>query len=274
MRLSSFIYLFSFVFLISTVFSQTGSVEVEFSTGKGYSCISEEYTAYWQKIDTNERVNIFSDFKTTTGVCNDTVYSNNWCCPTGYHCVEGECLLPDTQYIADMCTSITDSFSCDYADSSFAINQVKNFGGVYSDVCSSGGSYNGFFDYAASSVCANVTICGCSWDSSANSGEGACALNISLERVCPNSQQIIGSCSWLEDTATDSCESEGSVIISYKASTEGSYPDLCADQQVSYPCSVSVQLPFFDGFNFILSFLLIAVVYFFYVKLNLRNKFK
>lgn len=265
-----FIYLFSFVFLISTVLSQTASVEIQFSTGKGYSCVSEEFVAYWQKIDTNERINIFSEFKTTTGVCNDTNYSDNWCCPIGYHCIEGECLLPDSQYVADMCTSITDSFSCDYADSSFAIKQVEKFGGEYLNVCSSGGSYSGFFDYDTSSVCANVTVCGCSWDSK----KMACVLNISLEKVCPTNQSFIGSCSWLEDSVTDLCDSEGSVTISYKSTKEGSYSDSCSDQQVSYPCSVSVQLPFFDGFNFILSFLLIAVVYFFYIKLNSGNKFK
>lgn len=245
--------------MISTVVAQTASYEFSFATGKGYSCVYTDTTAYWEKVDTKEQINIFYDMKSTTGVCNNITYSDAWCCPQGYHCISGECILPETAYAATVCTSIADQNSCNYAAPSFAIEQVSNFGAEYSDVCTSGGIYEGFFDSSSDSVCANVTECGCSWSLASKS----CVLNISLEKVCPTVDSAIGSCTWAENPngLQDMCESDGKVIISYLATKTADYSRACVDQTVSYPCSVSVQLPFFDSFGFILSALLIVCVY-------------
>jgi len=267
--LISVLFFFSF---ISFAVSQIGSAEVNFFTtdGGNYICNKTIYDAYWQNVATGERVFIHSLTQNTSGVCYNTTYSNSWCCPTNYNCQSGTCVQTDLEYEGDFCTRLPKAL-CNISSSVFASSLMDSFSGKYAGVCGSDSFYVGFWNGAE--VCANVTECACAWDNNL----GKCTLAFSEQTICGSEVLSSKTCSWSEnpDKKQNLCEVEGRLVVVYTASPEGisfSSGITCSDQEVSYPCSVSVQLPFFGGFSFLFSILGIIGIYFLYSKLNLVNK--
>ena len=111
-----------------------------------------------------------------------------------------------------------------------------------------------------------MTTCSCIWKSNAlGSGKGACSLTISEEKTCEGGGTAgLRNCSWVEDPSLteDKCADEGKIFIIYPATGVDVNGVPCVDQKVPYPCSVSVQLPFFDKFSFIFAALAIVGIYF------------
>jgi len=78
--------------------------------------------------------------------------------------------------------------------------------------------------------------------------------------LLPPNAPTLDTCYWAANEPVDKCSSsEQKISITYNAT--GTRED-CISQTVDYPCSVSVKLPFFDKFTFLLSILGIALVYY------------
>jgi len=249
-----FFYLFSFVYAQST-----GSVNVNFYTGSGaYLCERNSYSASWINVSNNAKIVIYNSTYNTTGLCNNTLFSSDFCCPKEYFCEKGACIPSKLEYSGDFCNSLTSNESCNTAPSSFATSAINSFGGMYVGICGSGSSFLGFFD--GISICSNVTSCGCVW----NSTTSKCTISLSQQKICNNGTITdLSSCSWSEepDLKEDLCYEQGKIVVGYSATGFLSSGVACTAQQVDYPCSVSVQLPFFDKFNFIFTVLAIVGIY-------------
>lgn len=240
-----------------------------FSTGsQGWSCNATTATAFWQN-DTNpsQIVWIYNGTYSSKNVCNDSQYSDNWCCPVGFvpylnSANKAECRIINTTIVD--CTGIDDEIFCNTANPWFAISLIESFGSNYAGICASSGSYVTYF--SGTDECTNYTSCGCTWDNALD----ICKASFTRETCCGTIDPLTGACqtnssstcSWSErpNSRQDLCGSdEGKIIIYYDA--VGSLDPLCVNQTIEYPCSVSVKLPFFNWFNFILTGLGIAVVY-------------
>lgn len=244
---------FGFVSAIS------GSTSVNFFTGVGaYSCDRTVSDAYWLNMSNNERTFIANTTYSTAGLCNNTIYSSDFCCPRDYICTNGECKPSDIEYPGDFCSTLKNNQSCNTAPAGFAVNTIDSFGGSYVGICGTGSSFV-TFSLTNLVFCSNVTSCSCVWDSTIS----RCTATVSKQRICSdNNTTELGSCAWSEEPSKKQnlCDAQGKVIVSFIAS---GFLDgvACADQTVEYPCSVSVQLPFFDKISFIFAVLAIAFIY-------------
>lgn len=250
--------------LIASLFSfvlaeDSGEVETSFLT-ENYECVADSSSAYWLSADGRSTSWVYNATYDSFGVCNDTVYSNSWCCPEGFECSNGQCSAGQLVGVGLRCSDIKTQDSCIHAPNEFAINWIEGLEPVenYATICSSEAEA-----YDVGSVfCANYTICGCVW----NETVAKCASGISFESACSDDNSTSTSCSWVEDRKEDQCSADvGQITIFYTANGEG---DLCVNQEQVYPCSVSVQLPFFDKFNFIFSALAIVGIYSFFRRGN------
>jgi len=260
--------LISLVFLSVIMFSfalaeTKGITQVSFSTGGDYNCQSGDFEAHWVKPSTGETVSIFNlnSNVNVSGECNNTLRSSEWCCPKNYRCTDGRCVVSSLLYVGDVCTTLTDNETCVTAPSSFATTLMDKFGPGYSGTCSSGNNLLGYLN-AQGELCSNLTICGCGWDSD----KKKCLLNVSEQNICGDDIISSSSCSWTEDSSKnqDLCETEGKIEIVYAATNTTGYNGqaVCLDKVIDYPCSVTVQLPFFNKFNFLFSVLAIVGIYF------------
>lgn len=249
------------IFIVSCVFAQTVTNEVSFYTGAGeYECVKNNFEASWRHISSGEIIFIFNSTSSTTGVCNNFSYNGEWCCPKNYECnSEGKCVQLDIKYSGDVCTTLSKE-ACNTSSNVFASSLMNKFDSKYLGMCGSG----------SFGVCTNITTCSCAWDEN----KKKCALLAVEKRVCLDGTISSANCSWVEDfdKGQDLCGTEGKLIVVYSATGESVDGKPCEEQRVEYPCTVSVQLPFFDKFTFILSVLAIVGIYFFYSKLNLTSK--
>jgi hypothetical protein len=244
---------FSFGFVSAT----TGSTSVNFFTGAGaYLCERTVSDAYWLNTTNNERIFISNTTYSAKGLCNDTKYSADFCCPKDYACTSGECKPTNLEYFGDFCNALLNNQSCNTAPASFAVSTINSFGGNFVGICGAGSSFVGFSPDGLI-FCSNVTSCSCVWAS------GKCTANVTKQTICSDGTTFISSsCAWSEEPSQKQnlCDEQGKIVVSYSASgyTEGV---ACEAQTVEYPCSVSVQLPFFDKFSFIFAVLAIACIY-------------
>lgn len=248
-----------------------GNTYVDFFTGsQGYTCVHDQYSAYWRNdlINPLDIVWIYNSTYSSEGVCYNSTYADDWCCPIGFAPFVNsggkyECATGSTGTISD-CTGITEQIPCDTANSALAFSIVEAGGTEYVGACSVPSWSDGY--------CTNLTFCSCVWNASAGGGKGLCSAQIKQESCCGSIDSETGvcehpnsdNCNWVEEPGTreDRCaDSTGQIIIHLRATgTSAIVP--CVDKLLVYPCSVSVKLPFFDKFSFILSGLAIAVVYF------------
>jgi len=267
-----FSVLFAF-FMIGFVNSASydGNTTLVFSTGtSGWSCNATTATAFWQN-DTNpsQIVWIYNSTYSSQNVCNDTQYADSWCCPVGFipyvnSVKKAECKVQNSTIID--CTGIKDELFCNTANSWYASSLIESFGTNYTGICSSSGTYVTYS--SGSNECTNYTYCGCVWNDTTN----LCKASLTKESCCGNINELTGACetfsstncSWSErpNSRQDLCgQDNGKIVIYYDATGSSVNNPLCVNQILEYPCSVSVKLPFFNWFNFVLTGLGIAVVY-------------
>ncbi len=249
----------AFVFSFGFVSAIVGSTSVNFFTGAGdYLCERTVSDAYWLNISNNERIFISNTTYSVEGLCNNITYSADFCCPKDYVCTDGECKPSNLEYFGDFCNALLNNQSCNTAPASFAVSTVNSFGGNFVGICGSGSSFVGF-SLNGLVFCSNVTSCSCLW----NSASSKCTTNVTKQTICSDGTTLLSSsCAWSEepDAKQNLCDEQGKIIVSYSAS--GFFEGVaCEAQTVEYPCSVSVQLPFFDKFSFIFAVLAITCIY-------------
>jgi len=250
-----FVFAFSFGFVSATV----GSTSVNFFTGAGdYLCERTASDAYWLNMSNNGRTFIANTTNSVPGLCYNLTYSSDFCCPKDYVCTSGECKPSNLEYIGDFCNALTNNQSCNTAPASFAVSTINSFGGNFVGICGAGSSFVGF-SLNGLVFCSNVTSCSCVW----NSGTSKCTTNVTKQTICSDGTTFpSSSCAWSEEPSQKQnlCDEQGKIVVSYSASglSEGV---ACEPQTVEYPCSVSVQLPFFDKFSFIFAVLAITCIY-------------
>lgn len=248
------------LFMFSFVAAQTmGSTDVTFFTGSGnYLCERTNSEAYWLNVSNNERTLIKNSTKSVSGLCNDTTFSTDFCCPKDSACVDGECVATKLEYLGDFCTALTNNQSCNTPPASFAVSTINSFGGSFVGVCGSGSSFIGFSPDGGITSCSKVTSCKCVWNNS------KCATSVAQQMICSNGTiTSLNTCLWSEepDAKKNLCDTEGKIVVYYSAIGADLGSISCIAQTVEYPCSVSVQLPFFDKFSFIFAILVIACLY-------------
>ncbi|MEI7719528.1 MAG: hypothetical protein WCI72_06670 [archaeon] len=258
---NKFIFGFLLVITLSLVAAQIGNTDVSFTTSSGdYICMNSNYEAFWMSVSSGTVINIINATYNSKGVCNDTQYSEDWCCPRNSQCVNGECIAYNSSYNGDVCSALSDPSTCNTASASFALSLMDLFSEEYNNTCGSSSSYLGYS--VGNEICANITTCSCAWDSS----KEACGLNVAQEAICGANIVSSTKCSWVENsTKTQNlCDTENKLVIIYDAVGEFTKNgnDLCKEQRVEYPCTISVQLPFFDKFSFIFAALAIVGIYF------------
>ncbi|MEK7147688.1 MAG: hypothetical protein AAB758_00145, partial [Patescibacteria group bacterium] len=117
--------------------------------------------------------------------------------------------------------------------------------------------------------CTNPSIsCFCTWDSS--DIEGVCGSQWNLLDEQGN---ILGSCEYTQDAGGDDC-SDGFLSYSWTASWNGggeSAENNCVNGQKTAECPAQIALPFFNGYNLLITILVIASIY---AVLILRDKHK
>ncbi len=189
-----------------------------------------------------------------TGNCS-LISQSDLCCPGGYTCnSSGRCVSGT----APGCGSINNSAECNNASSSVAYTYFNSLSG-YAGKCGPANSPTpGFFSSPVNLTCVNVTTCLCEW----NTATGKCGGTINPYLVCNGSSPgSYGKCTLTYNSTLDECSSAGKITVLYTATHIGS-PGYCNNTQTEYPCSASVQLPFFDSFSLILACLAIIGIYF------------
>jgi hypothetical protein len=260
------IALFISVLLFAPLFvsSETGGAGVTFFTGSDtYSCEKTSLEAHWKHNFNGETINIYNSTDKPLGLCNDTSYSDYPCCPTGFVCDSGKCVSTNLEYSGDFCALANNSQKCNVLPPSFAVNTFESFGGAFIGACGRGDNFVSVSSEEGIVVCSNLTACTCTW----NQTKSQCMPTMSEEMICSDGTVTrLNNCSWAEEPSEKQnlCETEGKILVTFKANPAGNVLSsgiACQDQQASYPCSVSVQLPFFGKFQFIASILLIAAIY-------------
>lgn len=245
-----FMSLFSFVLAEN----YDGEEGVTFYT-ESYTCEKNFISASWESSDLVSSVLIYNDSYSSVGVCNDTRYSESYCCPDGRECRDGRCELGLSGLPITSCFDMSQA-ACDSAPPEYAISLIESFdleGGSYSGICSGETIY---YD-----LCANTTYCKCLWDDDVD----LCTYAMINETYCEGFGYTNTTCEWYEvpDSKEDYCaETDGKIIVHYGVMGDSVANPLCVSQALEYPCSVSVKLPFFDKFSFIFSVLAIGLVYF------------
>jgi hypothetical protein len=228
-----------------------GSASTYFSTAE-WVCNSANSQAYWTTQGSSLQEPIYSSDKSIFGKCNMTVPYGKTCCPVGFACINGSCIVPPTGEIK-YCSDLPDEKSCNYTSDNLnlAKNWISTINITRAEQCND----------VDSTKCTS-TSCSCKWNASTKTCNSI--FEISQEGTCTTTPAT-GTCEWTQTSSEDHCgDSLGKMIITYTASgtLKAKNDPLCVNQVVEYPCSVSVKLPFFDGFTFIISTFGIALVYF------------
>lgn len=237
----------SISFVLSASYSSESGVSIV--TQSGYSCVKDDTSAYWTRV--GENITIFPNVTAGSvfGKCN---LSADWCCPNNYYCDDGHCVSNGT---LDMCFSF-DEDSCEGAGEEYAVAYIESLGENYTGVCSASNYFLGMDGYN----CVNASSCECAWDEE----NDVCVSELDLFGLCAGGISTYNnSCYWSEGSKEDKCESSGVLIVNYIVSGNGVGKNaLCVNQTKTYPCSVSVKVPFFDYKNFLISFLAVCFIYF------------
>jgi hypothetical protein len=241
-------------FVVGESLQGSGEARVSFSGGVG--CYSSSTLSYWI-IGSNETVfNSTGNVGNCSRYYNPSIVGSTGCCPTNYFC----------SLSSGQCSRTTQTGCAQYNTSDDCRNDVNrvadaSFESLYpslGDICRSQTSYQS----AMGNSCINFSICSCYW----NSTLSRCGPSINYSSLCQGGSSSSKVCNWLESSTENLCGSQGKIVVTYNASGDvGSLMPNgvnCSNIQTDYPCSASVQLPFFDKFSFILSLLAIVGVYF------------
>lgn len=262
MRKTLMICVIIFIFSLNLYFvegSYSGNTNTYVLTSV-YSCVRTDITSYWSHSNGSIE-QIYFNGSMTTGA-NATRYSDNlndYCCPNkySYNVSNGKCFKDDSNLI-NACADLETEVICEGAPDRVAYTIVESWNESDLGVC---GSIDSFVGIGGLS-CSNATSCMCSWDNSKN----VCKPTRKIEMYCgPDGSPYNKSCTWTEvraDSEEDECAKNGKMIINFIASGDAlGVESWCINQTKEYPCSVAVQLPFFDKTTLIVSILGVCLVY-------------
>ncbi len=251
-----FLYLFFLLFSLGFVSAASYYGESSVTLYGGTMCVSGSTFSYWSIDSLNETVYNSSG---NVGNCSkyyvSSVFGSSPCCPTGYDCSfsTGKCVSNSIT----SCAQYNSSESCNSAPLNIASSSVE------SQLSSPGlCTLQTNFIVSGEVSCVNASSCSCSWNSSTKK----CGNSLTNITSCSDSFNWNKTCNWEEAGVQNLCDSEGRISISYSASGSAIGLDWCKDMVKDYPCSASVQLPFFSFFNVLFSILSISFIYFFLIK--------
>lgn len=251
------LFLFSFNFVFATQIE--GSTQVSFSTA-GWSCVSNSASASWSFTNETMVTPIILPVVNASGsVGNCSKYAiennNRACCPTNNVCSMGNCSVTNNY---DQCYKITSRDACDSASADIGTRSVEGKNGNPVGICGKVVSYS-----LSGQSCANVTLCGCSWDSSTSK----CVASRNDKYNCSGTTTT-KTCNWVAGEPQNHCGDDLSkIIVDYNVTgTAVGTTTWCNPTSEEYPCAVSVKLPFFDLFNFAIVSMGIAIGYLFFRK--------
>jgi len=182
------------------------------------------------------------------------------CCPAGKKCSsDGSC-----KGYANYCWQYPDKSSCE-----LFLNYVPEKSATLA--CSIKQDY--VKNNITNQYCSNLTSCLCKWDSNSSK----CVEGINSTKVCWQinsngevediTNENYGECLWSTTGVVDNCNSSNEMVTKKKAlwvsknNAASNQPDWCKDTEVSYPCVITEQLPFFDKIGLIIAILLIIFAY-------------
>lgn len=253
------LFVFSALVLANFVFAETnlgsGSSTVTFSGGVG--CYSTGTLAYWI-IGSNETVfNSSGNVGNCSKYYDSSIVGSKKCCPVNYDCNlnSGQCSLNVAPLAG--CSRYNNSLECNSAPLDIAVASVQSLPGN-AGVCDPSSQVS--YPDPVRGTCLNYSICSCQW----NSSSSKCGSSLTRAFNCsgPGNENGRDTCNWIESGTVNLCDSEGKIVVSYTASGSALGQSWCKNTNSSYPCSASLKLPFFEGFNFVLALLAIACVYF------------
>lgn len=250
-------YLFLILFLFGISFisaaSIQGSTQVSFNTA-GWSCVSTSTNAYWSF--TNETISgLRIDVVNSSGAvgnCSKYVSQNNnrSCCPSNRVC--GSSGICDMGTTVNYCYDIKNRDSCESASLDIGKKSVESISGNPIGICGTQKSYT-----VSGQLCANVTNCGCYW----NSTVSKCVASRVDKYNCTGTVSS-SNCNWIAGNPEDHCgDALGKIFVDYTVSGSAVGQAWCNPSRAEYPCAVSVKMPFFDFFSFVLVSAGIAIVY-------------
>lgn len=263
-----------FVFSLNLYFvegSFSGSANTYVVTSM-YSCVATDTTSYWRH--TNGSIENIYFNGTMVQNANATKYfndSDDYCCPNkySYNVSSGQCFKDESNPI-NACADLETEETCEGAPNRVAYSIIESWNESDLGVC---GSVSDGFLIEGGAYCTNATSCMCSWDDQKN----VCKPKREIEMYCgPGNALYNKSCVWTEvraDSAEDECAANGKMIINFIASgTALGVESWCINQTKEYPCSVAVELPFFDKTTLVMSVLGICLIYMFLNKKILNKK--
>ncbi|MEM4182115.1 MAG: hypothetical protein QXX68_03145 [Candidatus Pacearchaeota archaeon] len=254
-----FLIIFSLFFISGWQSSQPVIIYTE-----GINCNSTENFAEWINATFwQNNILIFFPisvvFNSSGNVGNCSLY-NKTCCPIDYRCNNrtGMC----EKILSNYCENILTREKCE------DVGNRTYFGNLtFFELKLSGWELCGV-DLPDGQLCTNYTTCECYWVSSTNK----CSVRMNKNRTCesvPGGGITISQekCEYILESKEDKCADLGKIIIKYKAIKTPSNANIpCQDSTREYPCSSVVSLPFFSFSGFIVSLLIIAILYLFFRK--------
>lgn len=253
---------FTFLFLMSLSFALAENYDGEtttYTTSGVYSCTKTANYAFWTETNGEQStITMIYNSSYSANNCNLDDLFNQTCCPTDYACnlSSGACSL-NISNPSRTCASLKTAAECAGATKEI---YLVSAGGISNTVKNSCGTTSAAWYNANSAVCYNFSSCECTWNVTASS----CVFATNLTDICGNSSSFNTQCQWIESSQEDHCtDALGIIRVNYSVvgTSVGVDPN-CVSVVQDFPCSVSVKLPFFDKFSFILSILGISLVYF------------
>lgn len=259
------IFLVLTIHMISSLRLSSGGAQTSFYTGSNVVCSINNGNPYW--FENGNQNNATGDCYRSNGI-DQNGFPTTGCCAAGYFCSgtgTGSLCQPHTvdasqcsQYkTADECNSgsITDSIKTSIETSAHLLNgngNVINFCHNY---------------YVDTIKCVYYGGCGCYWDSTSNVCKSTyvsgnpCDPNNPNERSCQiSTSNVVNKCSSSNPTISLTWDAR---IVDSSGNTSVGNESWCMTGSRDFPCPTKSNLPFFGLFNFVLSGLIIGIVYFF-----------
>ena len=210
------------------------------------------------------------EFSTNDNCLNDNSVNSKKCCPAPLECIDTgktgifgdiwDCKPKGVYFCSDYKTeNECNGFTQWVADNTIELQKNnKNYCGNKTSFERDG------------KLCSSKTGCKCRWD---NINKNCTAID-TKETVCKDpgtgdEEKEEGSCSYALKKWEDKCESEGIVEAFWEAKRTGDYPEEeCRDAKKTIQCEEVTKLGFFGIFNFVITGLIITLIYYFYFKLN------
>jgi cysteine-rich repeat protein len=123
----------------------------------------------------------------------------------------------------------------------------------------------GYSDYG---LCNYFAVnCSCEWDSDSEDG---CFASYEVQVKCDEEVVVdTGKCKLSSVDVDNKCDTEGVIVYTRSATWTGDFeaPGICDEEtyEKTYPCVDTAQLPFFTGFNLIISLTIISLIYAFII---------